>query len=108
MHSSRDDFSSLHTQHGFTFAVVSPEGLRSEARFVGVEGISNQVSVRPDGEREEVNVPAIGTVATGEDENQPILDCGGRWEAWAQRGAWWRWTGNRKSMKHNLTQFCII
>lgn len=38
MHSSREDFSSLHTQQGFTFAAASPAGLRSEARLVGVVG----------------------------------------------------------------------
>jgi hypothetical protein len=81
MHSSRVDFSSLHTQQGFTFAAVSPEGLRSEARFVGIEGcegISGHVSsVRRDEGLKEARVPAVGAVATGEDENQPILDCGG-------------------------------
>ena len=103
MHSSRVDFSSLHTQQGFTFAAVSPEGLKSEAGFVGMEGcegISSHVSVRRDGGLKETRVPAVGAVATGEDENQPILDCGGGWEAWAQRGDLWKWIGNRrKSMK---------
>lgn len=38
MHSSRVDFSSLHTQQGFTFAAASPGGLRPEARLFGVLG----------------------------------------------------------------------
>jgi hypothetical protein len=89
MHSSRVDFSSLHTQQGFTFSAVSPEGLRSEARFVGMEGcegMSSYVSVRRDGGLKEARVPAVGAAATGEDENQPILIRGSGWEVWAQRG----------------------
>lgn len=89
MHSSRVDFSSLHTQQGFTFVAASPWGFRSEARFDGVEvceGISNELSMSSDGRRERANIPAIDAAAAGEEENQPIFDCGGAWEAWAQRG----------------------
>lgn len=63
MHSSRVDFSSLHTQQGFTFAAASPGGLRPEARLFGVLGWEG--------------IASVGTVATGEDENQPIFElCG--------------------------------
>ena len=36
MQSSRFAFSSLQTQHGFTFSAAAPGGLRSEARFAEV------------------------------------------------------------------------
>jgi len=43
MQSSRWAFSSLHTQHGFTFAAPSPAGLSSEVRFEGGEGEEGSV-----------------------------------------------------------------
>lgn len=63
IHSSRADFSSLHTQQGFGRSVlvsVLDGDLRLEARFVGADGW------------EEV---AICSPATGEDDHsQPIVE----------------------------------
>lgn len=39
MHSSREAFSSLHTQQGFTFAVASPGGFRSLDDLEAVGGV---------------------------------------------------------------------
>lgn len=62
MHSSRADFSSLHTQHGFGRSVlfsVADDDLRLEARFVGVDGW----------EGVDICSPAIGE----DDHSQPMV-----------------------------------
>lgn len=56
MHSSRWDFSSLHTQHGLTFSTW-PAGLRSAARLFGVDGW----------------VTAAGCAGVGDELNQAMV-----------------------------------
>lgn len=45
MHSSREAFSSLHTQQGFTFAAASPGGLRSVDMLVAVGGVLDEAEI---------------------------------------------------------------